>query len=157
MKEIDEFRKVVEKLRAKDGCPWDSVQTLGSLKACLVEEAAEVVCGVNIYEQAGNGDNLKEELGDLLFLIMLMSQIASEEGLFELEDVVNGISEKMIRRHPKVFECSKPEELKEQIKTWAEIKASEKEKKKLKEEVYLKPAMLETKELVDRAMARKDL
>lgn len=157
MKEIDEFREIVKKLRAKDGCPWDSVQTLGSLKACLVEEAAEVVCGINIYEQAGDGANLKEELGDLMFLIMLMSEIAEEENLFSLEEVVLGISEKMVRRHPKVFGAGQSEELNEQMKTWAEIKAQEKAQKKLKEEVYLKPAMLETKELVDRAIARKEL
>lgn len=155
MKEMDEFREVVAKLRSKDGCPWDSTQTLGSLKPCLVEEAAEVVCGVNIYEQTGNGDNLKEELGDLLFLIMLQTQIASEEGLFTLEDVVNGISEKMVRRHPKVFGDREEEALEQQIKSWAEIKSEEKAKKKIKEEIYLKPAMIEAKELVDKAMERK--
>lgn len=157
MKEIDEFREIVKKLRAKDGCPWDSVQTLGSLKACLVEETAEVVCGINIYEQAGDGNNLKEELGDLLFIIMLLSEIADEENLFSLEDVAEGIAEKMIRRHPKVFGEGATIGLTEETKTWAQIKEEEKAKKKLKEEVYLKPAMLETKELVDRAIARKEL
>ena len=157
MKEIDEFRGVVKKLRAKDGCPWDSVQTLSTLKTCLVEEAAEVVCGVNIYDQAGDGENLKEELGDLLFIIMLMSEIATEEEMFEFEDIVNGIKEKMIRRHPKIFTDGDTVNLEKEVKTWAQIKEQEKAKKKLKEEVYLKPAMLETKELVDKAIARKEL
>lgn len=157
MKEIDEFREVVKKLRSKDGCPWDSVQTLSTLKTCLVEEAAEVVCGVNIYDQAGSADNLKEELGDLLFIIMLMSEIAKEDELFEFEDVVDGIKEKMVRRHPKIFAEGDIASMGEEVKTWAQIKEQEKARKKLKEEVYLKPAMLETKELVDKAMKRKEL
>lgn len=103
MNSFDGLIEVVRRLRAEDGCPWDREQTHGSLKAPVIEEAAEVICGINIYEQTGNPENLKEELGDLLLQVVMQSQIAEEEGIFSLEDVVRGIKEKMIRRHPHVF------------------------------------------------------
>ena len=87
MAEIDRLKTVVEKLRAEDGCPWDRAQTHSSLKAACVEEAAEVVCGINILERTGDADNLKEELGDLLLQVMFHAVIAEEEGLFTFEDV----------------------------------------------------------------------
>ena len=65
MKSFDELKEVVRRLRAPDGCPWDREQTHSSLKPGCVEEAAEVLCGINIYERTGNPENLKEELGDL--------------------------------------------------------------------------------------------
>ena len=66
MSEIDNLKEIVKRLRAKDGCPWDRVQTHETLKAACVEEAAEVVSGINILEKTGDPGNLKEELGDLL-------------------------------------------------------------------------------------------
>ena len=97
------FVHIVSALRAEDGCPWDREQTHGSLKAAVVEEAAEVVGAINCYEQTGRGENLKEELGDLLMQVVLQARIAEEEGLFSMEDVIEGISTKMLRRHPHVF------------------------------------------------------
>ena len=76
MNSFDELIEVVRRLRAEDGCPWDREQTHGSLKAPVIEEAAEVICGINIYEQTGNPENLKEELGDLLLQVVMQSQIA---------------------------------------------------------------------------------
>ena len=97
-KELNHLVQIIARLRAEDGCPWDREQTHGSLKAACVEEAAEVVGGINILEQTGNAENLKEELGDLLLQVVMHAQIAKEEELFTLEDVIRGISEKMIRR-----------------------------------------------------------
>ena len=65
MQSFDELKEVVRQLRAEDGCPWDRAQTHTSLKAACIEEAAEVICGINVYEETGNAENLKEELGDL--------------------------------------------------------------------------------------------
>lgn len=87
MKEFDRLKEIMARLRSKDGCPWDREQTHMSLKPACMEEAAEVVCGINILEATGNADNLKEELGDLLLQVVLHAQIAEEEGLFTLEDV----------------------------------------------------------------------
>ena len=103
MKSFDRLKEVVHRLRARDGCPWDREQTHESLKAPVIEEAAEVICGINVYEQTGNPENLKEELGDLLLQVVMQAEIAEEEGIFTLNDVISGITEKMIRRHPHVF------------------------------------------------------
>ena len=100
---FDELRKTVARLRAADGCPWDRAQTHESLKPACVEEAAEVVCGINILRETGKPDSLVEELGDLLLQVIMHAQIGEEEGLFSLTDVVNCVNEKMIRRHPHVF------------------------------------------------------
>lgn len=98
-----EFRETVARLRAPDGCPWDRAQTHESLKPECVEEAAEVVCGINILTKTGRPDSLIEELGDLLMQVVMHAQIAEEEGLFTMADVLHCVNEKMIRRHPHVF------------------------------------------------------
>ncbi len=100
---FDAFRQIVATLRSKDGCPWDKEQTLESLKPCLIDEAAEVLAGIDLYQESGSAANLCEELGDLLLQVVLLTQVAQDMGLFSMEDVIRGISTKMIRRHPHVF------------------------------------------------------
>ena len=98
MSEIEEFKQVIKRLRAEDGCPWDREQTHSSLKGDIMEEAAEVICGINVYEETGNAESMMDELGDLLLQIVMESQIASEEGLFDFEDVARRIAEKVKSR-----------------------------------------------------------
>lgn len=154
MNEYKELKDVIARLRGKNGCPWDSVQTHESLKAACVEEAAEVLCGINIYNETGNPDNMKEELGDLLFLIMLQAQISEEEGLFSMEDVMQGIKEKMIRRHPHVFGDGALPAPGEEIPSWEAIKKQEKKDKEPEEE-YLPKAFDECIDLIHVAKKRK--
>ena len=151
---FEELITVVKRLRAEDGCPWDREQTHASLKAAVIEEAAEVICGINILEATGNPDNLKEELGDLLFQVVMHARIAEEEGLFSLDDVVSGIRDKMIRRHPHVFGDEKVRDAAEVVENWEEIKRMEKEGKEGAEE-YLPKAFDEAETLIDRARRRK--
>lgn len=108
-------------------CPWDSVQTHESLRTCLENETEEVLEGIRILDRSGDGDNLCEELGDLLLQVVLHSIIAEEEGLFTIEDVVSGIAAKMKFRHPKIF-C--PEDKEAAEFTWEELKAREHEMRK---------------------------
>ena len=82
MAEIDRLKEIVEKLRGENGCPWDKAQTHESLKPECIEEASEVICGINILSKTGDPENLKEELGDLLLQVMFHSVIAEEEGYF---------------------------------------------------------------------------
>lgn len=96
---FDDLAAVTRKLRSEGGCPWDRAQTHESLKPYLKEEAGEVLEAID----KGDMDNLCEELGDVLFQVMLHSQIAEEEGYFTIEDVVDGICDKMVFRHPQVF------------------------------------------------------
>ena len=154
MNSFEQLKSVVARLRAKDGCPWDRAQTHESLKPACIEEAAEVICGINVLKETGNPDNLKEELGDLLLQIMMHAQIAEEEGLFLIDDVISDITRKMIRRHPHVFGSASVSGREEVTASWEEIKALEKEGKE-DFSAYLPAAFEESKELIDRAKARK--
>jgi len=154
MSEFERLRDVVAQLRGEHGCPWDREQTHGSLKATCIEEAAEVIGGINILEETGNSDNLREELGDLLLQVVMNAQIAEEEGFFTMDDVSRTVIDKLVRRHPHVFgnsEFTSPEEAK---KRWEEIKKTEKDGREWEQE-YLPAAMDEAKQLIDVARKRK--
>jgi len=123
MPAIDHLIATTARLRAPDGCPWDRAQTHRTLCDCLVEEVAEVLQAIDRDDTA----NLREELGDLLFHVVLHAQMAAEAGSFTFEDVACEVTEKMIRRHPHVFgdahKLSDPEAV---IKQWEQIKLTEK-------------------------------
>jgi uncharacterized protein YabN with tetrapyrrole methylase and pyrophosphatase domain len=93
------------------------------------EELEETIEGIGIYTRTQDADNLCEELGDMLFHILMHSQIASEEGLFDIYDVIDGVCEKMIRRHPHVFGEKKAVTDSEAPMSWEELKKAEKEGK----------------------------
>ena len=151
---FEELVDVIARLRAKDGCPWDREQTHMSLKAPCIEEAAEVICGINILDKTGNAENLKEELGDLLLQVVMHAQIAKEEGLFNIEDVVRGITEKMIRRHPHVFGEATVSDSGDVLRNWEAIKKYEKQGK-IDDTEYLNEAFDESEMLIDVARKRK--
>jgi len=155
MSEYDRLVEIVSRLRAPDGCPWDREQTHSSLKRGCLEEAAEVICGINIYDKTGNADNLKEELGDLLLQIVMHAQIAKEEGLFDMEDICRDIADKMVRRHPHVFGETIVSGTDEVLKNWEAIKKSEHEGEKIDANEYIFEAFDESKELIDKAISRK--
>jgi XTP/dITP diphosphohydrolase len=115
--------EVVAKLRSPDGgCPWDLAQTPQSLIPYVIEEAYEVVDAIT----NGDRDAIAEELGDLLLQVILQAQIASEYGHFSLEEIARGIAEKLIRRHPHVFDNLEVQNIEEVRLNWEQIKAVEK-------------------------------
>jgi len=114
---------IIERLRAPDGCPWDRQQTHASLKGNLVEELYEVLDAID----KGDSAKLCEELGDLLMQVVLHARIASEAGEFDISDVVRGISEKLIRRHPHVFGNSRVADAGEVVTSWEKLKREERE------------------------------
>lgn len=120
---------IVKTLRSDHGCPWDREQTHESLRPCMLEEAAELLGAIRIYEESGNAENMQEELGDILLQTVMHSIIADEEGLFTIEDVIQGISEKMVRRHPHVFGGDKETDEDKILANWEEIKKQEKQGK----------------------------
>ncbi|MCR5719671.1 MAG: nucleotide pyrophosphohydrolase [Lachnospiraceae bacterium] len=154
MTETERLKEIVEKLRSEDGCPWDRVQTHESLKAACIEEACEVVCGINILNDKNDPENLKEELGDLLLQVMFHAVMAEEEGLFTYSDVVKGICEKMERRHPHVFAGVAFKTDEERKASWDEIKRKEKEGREW-QEPYLFEAFDEGVGLIEKAALRK--
>ena len=126
MYNYEELLDVIAQLRSEHGCPWDKAQTHESLIPCLRNECEEVVKAIEQHDE----ENLCEELGDVLLQVLLHARIAEEEGQFTMADVVNGLAEKMIRRHPHVFgdeEYGSPEQNQAR---WEEIKRQEKEAKK---------------------------
>lgn len=156
MTKFEEFEQVIACLRAPDGCPWDRAQTHASLKRTCIEEAAEVICGINILDRTGDPDNLKEELGDLLMQVVMHARIAEEEGLFTMDDVIQSITDKMIRRHPHVFGSSDGPGDDGSQASWDEIKKQEKAGKEWTEE-YLPEAFNESIELIRAAKKRKGI
>ncbi len=120
---LESFQETVAHLRAPDGCPWDREQTHESLRMHLLEESYEVLHSIDI----GNLDALKEELGDLLLQIVLHAQIATEMGNFTMSDVIAGINDKIIRRHPHVFGALDLKEVDQVLTNWEKLKAVERE------------------------------
>lgn len=123
---FQDFLDIIEILRSKDGCPWDREQTYDSLRPCIMEEAAELSAAIRIYKETGDYSNLTEELGDVLLQVVMQSQIAREEGIFTIEDVIGEVSSKMVRRHPHVFGTVNVENSSEVLKNWEQIKKVEK-------------------------------
>lgn len=121
MREIDQLKRVVDRLRGKKGCPWDKKQTHKTLKPYLIEEAYEALDAID----GKDADKLKDELGDLLLQIMLHSAIAEEKKLFGIKEVALSIKNKMIRRHPHVFGGKKVAGIREIWSNWEEIKKGE--------------------------------
>jgi ATP diphosphatase len=120
---IEKLQAIMQQLRdPENGCPWDKKQTFETIVPYTIEETYEVVDA--IYKQ--DYQNLKEELGDFVFQAIFYSQIADEKGLFNFDDVINEVNEKLVRRHPHVFteqEFASDEEIRE---NWDKVKAEEK-------------------------------
>lgn len=125
----EDFLEIIKTLRSENGCPWDREQTHESLRPCMMEEAAEVLAAIRIYDKTGNAENLREELGDVLLQVVMHAQIAEEEGLFTMGEVVEGIAEKMVHRHPHVFGTVQADSSEQVLQNWEEIKRKEKEGK----------------------------
>lgn len=125
MKEFDRLVEIVHQLRGPNGCPWDKEQTHRSLARFAIEEAYELEEAIRKEDHK----NLQEELGDLLFQSVLHSEISRQNGGFGIEDVLEVLSEKMVRRHPHVFADSTAKTSGDVAKNWEQIKADEKGKK----------------------------
>jgi tetrapyrrole methylase family protein/MazG family protein len=122
VRELDEIISLLERLRSEKGCHWDREQTIQSLKRDLKEEYGEVLEAID----SGDTENLKEEIGDLIWVLLLMAQIASEERMFSARDVLKYTRDKIIRRHPHVFGNEKAESAEDALRIFKEAKEREK-------------------------------
>jgi tetrapyrrole methylase family protein / MazG family protein len=120
--DLQDLMEIMKLLRSENGCPWDREQTHESLKKYLIEETYEVLEVIDLNDK----DRLCEELGDLLLQIVFHARIASEEGTFDMSDVITGISRKMVQRHTHVFGDAKADTPDEVVNNWEEIKKREK-------------------------------
>lgn len=117
-----ELVEIMRRLRAPGGCPWDAEQTHDTLRPYLIEEAYEVLEALD----SGVDDDLRDELGDVLLQVVFHSELAVERGAFSVEDVVRGLSSKLVRRHPHVFDDVAVADSDEVRTNWLRIKAEEK-------------------------------
>ncbi|HZE72712.1 MAG TPA: nucleoside triphosphate pyrophosphohydrolase [Pyrinomonadaceae bacterium] len=126
---FDDLVALITRLRSPEGCPWDREQTYGTLAPMLLEEAYEAF---EASEEARTGlpTDLRDELGDLLFQIVFYAQIAKELGDFTIDNVIDAIHAKMVRRHPHVFAETQAETTADVLRNWEAIKAGEKRDKK---------------------------
>ncbi|MGN0194254.1 MAG: MazG family protein [Pseudoramibacter sp.] len=143
---FDTLLSVMAALRSPEGCPWDKKQTHASLKRYLLEETYEVIDAIDQHDR----DNLVEELGDLLFQIVFHAQIGEEDGVFSMADIIEGITTKMISRHPHVFGDLSPEEV-----DWEALKRKEKHTQTLSEELQripeAFPALMRTEKILKKS------
>jgi MazG family protein len=152
---FDELVQIMRRLRAPDGCPWDREQTIKTLRPFVLEETYELLDALDREDY----DAIRQELGDFLLEAVFLAQICDEEGRFSIADSIRSISEKLIRRHPHVFDTDgsaplTPGQVKEK---WEDIKAKEREKEGAKEKTLLSgvprslPSLLRAYELSTRA------
>lgn len=154
MGSFDQFRDIIARLRApEDGCPWDTKQTIRSLRKNLLEECYEALDVIDTGKYA----DLAEELGDLLLIIVMIANIGEEEGIFDLAEMVTSITKKMIRRHPHIFGDVQVNGVEEVFVNWDQIKKQERAEKKVDDNGLLdgvpksSPALSQGQQLQDRA------
>ena len=119
---FEELTDIIARLRGEGGCPWDRKQTHESMIKCLREESEEVIEAIEKQDD----ENLCEELGDVMLQVLMHSQIAAEENRFTIEDVVDMLAKKLVRRHPHVFGDQKALTAEEGLASWNAVKAREK-------------------------------
>ena len=119
--QLERLLELVARLRAPEGCPWDREQSPATVKRYVLEEAYEVVDAVDHDSPA----HVSEELGDLLFMLVFLAHLYEEQGAFRLEEVLQGVAEKMIRRHPHVFANRRVDSSTQVKENWEEIKRQE--------------------------------
>ena len=148
--QIQKLVDIMKALRAPDGCPWDKIQTHKTLKKCSMEECAELMDAIEDDDDPG----MCEELGDLLMHVVLHSVIAEERGAFSFQDVIQGISDKMIRRHPHVFGEEKVNDASDVLTLWDRVKKQEhqNDRKSLMDGIpYHCPALLQAEKMQKKA------
>lgn len=119
---LEQLLRIMARLRAPDGCPWDREQSHATLRQSVIEEAYEVAAAIN----SGDDANLREELGDLLLQVVFHAQMANERGDWNFDTVASGIVEKLVRRHPHVFGSENASDSAAVLTRWEEIKRAEK-------------------------------
>lgn len=135
---VDDLREIMKELRSDHGCPWDREQDHHSIRKDVLEEAYEVAEAID----SGSSDLLKEELGDLLLQVVFHSELEAEKGVFDLDDVADGICKKLIYRHPHVFGSVQVSDSDEVLRNWDALKSKSKEEKSVTDRLNSVPKLL---------------
>jgi len=147
MSPIDTLIQTVKTLRGPNGCPWDIKQTFKSLMPYMIEEAYELCEAL----EDGNKEQIKDELGDVLLQVVMLSNIAAEENSFTFDDVANNINAKMIRRHPHVFSDTKVTGVDDVISNWERIKQEEKQTDSIMDSIPKLPSLMKAEKIQKKA------
>ncbi len=147
---MERLKEIVARLRGPKGCPWDQKQTHQSLVPYLLEEAWEVIEEI---EQGRHGEALEDELGDLLFQVILHAQIAEEQGSFTLQQVIDRVAKKMVERHPHVFDAASRQQSDEELRQqWDRIKTRAKLRDSVLDGIPThQPQLMQAKKIGERA------
>lgn len=132
-KQFEELIKVMARLRAPGGCPWDREQTYESLGEYLLEECYEAYDAIQKTSESGDTQHLQEELGDVLLQVVFHAAIGAEKGDFTIDDVAEGVKTKLILRHPHVFQDKKLETADDVLDNWEELKKNERSERGLED------------------------
>lgn len=150
---FNDLCRIVSILRSPEGCPWDRAQTHTSLRRYLIEEAYEVIEGID----QGKSDLMREELGDLLLQILFHADIEKEQGHFDVGDVISDEAKKMVDRHPHIFGTADAEST---LATWEEKKNAEKGRKTLYDKLnavpLCLPALLQAQKMLEKGVVYKE-
>ncbi len=122
MEAFHKLLRIIEILRSPEGCPWDREQNLSSMRTAIIEEAYELVDAIDTQDK----ENLKEEIGDLFFVTCFVAYLAQQEKLFTIEEMIETVSAKLIRRHPHVFSEKNTITVENVLQNWEAIKSQEK-------------------------------
>lgn len=149
---LEKALAAVQSLRSENGCPWDKEQDHKSLRKYLLEETYEVLEVLDNYDEKNPSSvaHLKEELGDLLFQVLLHAQIASESQKFSLDEVAGDLAEKLIRRHPHVFGGKKLDTAEEVLVEWEKTKSKEKKKESILDSLPPLPALQKSIKIIEK-------
>lgn len=148
---FDDLVKIIERLRSPGGCPWDREQTHQSIRSSMIEEAYELVEAID----AGNGEKIADESGDVLLQVVLHAQIGKDNGEYDINDVTDMISKKMIHRHPHVFGEISVKNSDDVLTNWDAIKRADREQKSITDELkgvsaYI-PTLIRAKKICKKA------
>ncbi|RAP33640.1 nucleoside triphosphate pyrophosphohydrolase [Candidatus Marinamargulisbacteria bacterium SCGC AG-439-L15] len=147
MTNYNKLQEIVSQLRAPGGCPWDQEQTMQSITGHIIEEAYELVDAINNHHL----DAIKEELGDVLLHVAMLSEMARERKAFSIEDVAKSACDKMIRRHPHVFGDTQVKTSEDVKKNWDQIKENEKDSRLFDSIPNALPALMQSQKFQKKA------
>lgn len=152
MKSFTDLAELADILLGEKGCPWDRKQTIFSLEKHLLEEAYEVIEAIDLEDY----DHIKEELGDLLYTIIFISKVCEKKGKFTLNEMIDDLHKKFVRRHPHIFGEEKAQTSDDVLKVWDRVKIEEKKPQK---SAYPKamPLLLQTQKIVKKLIKQKKL
>lgn len=151
MKEFEELLSIADRLLGPDGCPWDREQTFFTLQPYLLEETHELIEAID----QENPTKIKEELGDVLYALIFIAKLGEKEGKFKLEESIQQVAEKLIRRHPHIFGDQKISSPDDVVKNWETIKRLEGKKSPISDIPPTLPALARAQKIISKMRKKK--